>query len=606
MPTTLTEQEIALLRQVMIKNGIYHNVYELEADDPVHRLAEEGYLTQVPYSDDSHESQRDYLVSNKAVGEYPDFLENGLFGEKGGNYNDPGNGPLGSEHLKALEESFAQVPAYEWNPAPREGEGFHVSHLVASVRTLETSLEGKWFPAVHDAVQEIRHKLSSTLAAGVTPDLDGALNALDNDTIKGNKGKRAGRNEFRYRLLALRGAHENLGLVQDLVLYIHDMMGSRDLPERSQLLTANSACFGALVSMFGYSWAQKDIPEWNGYISRWSPEIAASHADSASRARDVARWKFHNLHAILGAHNKEAYFFNNPFKVDHIDSVPVNENDILSPRLLLNLSEASYQCAKASFDYWIAVRQGEPQVPITWSASQVETLTIELNEAFSELPLEEQSVVREWHEKFEESEHLWNKAWTPINSISQAAQGVFSRKGIRLPPPSEAYAAYMENYYKANTGIHAQLGAHPVAAASDSPQSQHAGALAHRAEPDWAASVYPYQSGGTAGPSQPMAAPGAYPADDASGQPTYAPGPSAPQHGTPAPGPNRYAGYSSLKLAAGPYLNEAEPSPRKEATTAQAASIQAVAGPPHPQPAQQQAETNRKARTSTNTNQPTR
>ncbi|MFH9016703.1 hypothetical protein ACH4C6_36240 [Streptomyces sp. NPDC017943] len=162
-----------------------------------------------------------------------------------------------------------------------------------------------------------------------------------------------------------------------------------------------------------------------------------------------------------------------------------------------------------------------------------------------------------------------------------------------------------------DTGTHAQPGAHPVAAASGSLQSRRTKAAAHMAEPGPAASPLLYQAGWAAGPSQPLAVPWTYQAHHASGQPTYAPGQrSAPQQNTPVPGPTHYTGYSSLALAAGPYLNRKhlEAAHGQNETTARAASVQAVAGTPHPQPKQNPEETDpvHQTRTSTPTNRQAR
>ncbi|MGW5333845.1 hypothetical protein [Streptomyces bauhiniae] len=317
---------------------------------------------------------------------------------------------------------------------------------MASVRTLDSQLEEEWFPAVHDAVQKTRSSMDSAPGRAEGVDILDQWEMLmrSTDLATGTAGRNAGIAQAMHRLWSLRGARESGNLPQEIVLHTHDILGTRDLPDRAQLLAVNAAYFGAAVSNQGYTWAQLEIPQWNGGISSWDPDLASSHASAQHREVDTARWKFHNLHATLGAHNKEAYGTNNPFRVSSIDSRPMNPMAPMSPRFVLNFSQEVHECMTRSSARWAEIAAGQQAHEVDefeWDGHQKKILGDALDEAFSKLPPEEQSAVRRWHEETEDNADVWNKTWNPPVTVSQAARNASSRRPpLMLPPNSAAYS----------------------------------------------------------------------------------------------------------------------------------------------------------------------
>ncbi|MEW2426352.1 hypothetical protein AB0911_38700, partial [Streptomyces nigra] len=357
----------------MSTHGIYHAIFS-ERQNPdriVEKLASEGYLTQ-RYLDHEMDHQTAVVrrVDQRAVDDYPQFLDNGPFGQMGGNYGGVGEGDfahLSSDGLKAFEESMAQIPVYSWNPWPGEGEPYHKPHLALSVRTLDDNFDSKWFSAVHEAAQETRSLKSFDECVA------GAVYEANPEKISG------------------------------------------------EALTAAAVYFGAALYFYSYTGARREVLNWNGNLTNWDPTLARSRSDFRSRAIDTARWKFHNLHAALGAHNGRSYLENNPFKLSAIDIRPTGVSAEFSPRFIRNFSGDVLSCLKESFYEWVDALDGA-DMKLRWSKHDRELLTGALNEAFLTLPPEERAVVRQWHRDFGDNKQLWNGAWSPPVATSEAAQ----------------------------------------------------------------------------------------------------------------------------------------------------------------------------------------
>ncbi|MGW5333125.1 hypothetical protein [Streptomyces bauhiniae] len=104
MPSNLSEEETAALRKLMSTQGIHHGTNEESNVPAISRLVQEGYLTEFPSTRQGEGQHPELQVSDKALREYPEFLENGPFGRYGGNYDGLrlGNQYLDAEGVKAL------------------------------------------------------------------------------------------------------------------------------------------------------------------------------------------------------------------------------------------------------------------------------------------------------------------------------------------------------------------------------------------------------------------------------------------------------------------------------------------------------------------------
>ncbi|MFD8525641.1 hypothetical protein ACFV2D_37610 [Streptomyces capillispiralis] len=438
MNGNLNHEEVELLQGLMQEAGIYDSIIPNEADPLLDTLVEKGYVTRTPLGLEA--GLDEFVVSEKAASEYPSYLTNGNFGRYSNDYSDgvefAGGEYLDGDGLKALEESFAKTPTFRFIPNPSEGQAFHEPFLAASERSLDASLEPKWLPFVHAAIQSIR----ASKGSGDWYYLEDCLGDLSDDLEHAKEGKKMGVADALTRLELTRHLHERSRIPQDVVLYMHESWRTADLPQRMSTLAVNAAYFGAAVNKMGHAVAQKSIPELNGGLSAWDHTLAFERANPKDRELDIQRWKFHNLHAVLGAPNTGAYDSNNPFRVSSIDSRPQSAEVIRSPRFALHFPSDIAECVERHFDARVNAISNSPfDSLVEWTDQEKGILAKALDQSFGKLPPEEQDVVRQWHQNFEQDASIWNRSWTPPSPMSQAAQSSFRRQTISLPPPSAAY-----------------------------------------------------------------------------------------------------------------------------------------------------------------------